>query len=673
MRALGYTTWHDVELPPHRPYAEVIQERLEQAKAVVVLWSQESVRSQWVRSEANHAREKNKLVQVSVDGTMPPIPFDQIHCAQFRGWRGNLNTPDWERVARSVGDLVGRTQEKVGDRPSSSSAGSYSFASGPPASIWRRPATQISVAVAALVILGAAGSAWLMRDSLFKKANAPSSELKVAVLPFETLSPGQNVRYFADSLQDEITSVLSGYEIEPVSHDASAELRGPNARQAITQRNIRLILDGTVRNDGDTTHVRVHLDDPEAQVTLWSREYEAEIKDASLLQTRVAYGMVAVLTCARQVLQPNGGLSDQSLVGRYLHACDVFANWDVHQQYDPKGYAEWLETQRTLTVKAPNFAPAQYAYATFAGITAKSSVGETATAMLREAETHLRLGLSLDPKDPNAFAVRSLLVANTDWGERERLLRSAVAAAPSWPQGNLWLSALLAETGRMREAVTFAQRAAAGDMVYDWGLFYSGMVCLGDGPWDQAIQDIEHDRKLVPESLFAQDIHVFCLSGAGRWEEARKTLLSLPQPALETPFRGPALQTALVAADSRKPEDLKRAREELLAEVKRAPMTFPAAIGWLSTLGFVDDAVALMHYWDPNPAGLQPNIWMFGPLTKNLRRDPRFMEVAARIKLVDYWRTSGHWPDYCAEPGLPYDCKTEAAKVLAAAATTRKN
>ena len=225
----------------------------------------------------------------------------------------------------------------------------------------------------------------------------------------------------------------------------------------------------------------------------------------------------------------------------------------------------------------------------------------------------------------------------------------------------------------MRDAVTFAQRAAAGDMVYDWGIFSSAIACLGGGPPDQAIQDIEHDRKLVPESLFAQDIHVFCLSSAGRWEDARKTLLGLPQPTLETPFRGPALQAALVAASTRKPEELKKAREELLAEVKRAPMTFPEAIGWLSTLGFVDDAVALMHYWDPNPAGLQPNVWMFGPLTNNLRRDPRFMEVAARIKLVNYWQTSGHWPDYCSEPGLPYDCKAEAAKVLAAATTTTKN
>src|SRR6185369_1254274 len=58
LRSLGYTAWRDDDLPPHRAYAEVLQERVDQAKAVLVLWSKASVRSQWVRSEANRAREE---------------------------------------------------------------------------------------------------------------------------------------------------------------------------------------------------------------------------------------------------------------------------------------------------------------------------------------------------------------------------------------------------------------------------------------------------------------------------------------------------------------------------------------------------------------------------------------------------------------------------------------
>jgi hypothetical protein len=47
------------------------------------------------------------------------------------------------------------------------------------------------------------------------------------------------------------------------------------------------------------------------------------------------------------------------------------------------------------------------------------------------------------------------------------------------------------------------------------------------------------------------------------------------------------------------------------------------------------------------------------PLHK-FRRDPRFMRVAQRLGLLDYWQGSGQWPDLCFESDLPYDCKREA-------------
>ena len=52
LRALGYGVWSDDELPAHRDYSEVIEERLRAATAVVVVWSAEAVKSQWVRAES---------------------------------------------------------------------------------------------------------------------------------------------------------------------------------------------------------------------------------------------------------------------------------------------------------------------------------------------------------------------------------------------------------------------------------------------------------------------------------------------------------------------------------------------------------------------------------------------------------------------------------------------
>ena len=54
---------------------------------------------------------------------------------------------------------------------------------------------------------------------------------------------------------------------------------------------------------------------------------------------------------------------------------------------------------------------------------------------------------------------------------------------------------------------------------------------------------------------------------------------------------------------------------------------------------------------------------MFRPAQADLRADPRFMLVASRFGLLEYWRRSGDWPDFCADPDLPYDCEAEAAKL----------
>ena len=95
LRAAGYAVWRDDELPAHRAYADVIEERLQSAKAVVVLWSAEAAKSQWVRAEADHARGTGRLVQASIDGTIPPLPFNQIQFADLNGWGGEAEAAGW--------------------------------------------------------------------------------------------------------------------------------------------------------------------------------------------------------------------------------------------------------------------------------------------------------------------------------------------------------------------------------------------------------------------------------------------------------------------------------------------------------------------------------------------------------------------------------------------------
>lgn len=113
LRSSGYSVWFDDEIPAHRAYADVISEKLDEAKAVIVVWSREAAASHWVRSEANRAREKEALVQVNVDASRLPMPFDQIQYIDFRSWRGDPSAACWRKLLSSVAELV-RRDSRIG-------------------------------------------------------------------------------------------------------------------------------------------------------------------------------------------------------------------------------------------------------------------------------------------------------------------------------------------------------------------------------------------------------------------------------------------------------------------------------------------------------------------------------------------------------------------------------
>ena len=106
--AAGYDVWWDSHLPVHRGYSKVIEENLAAAKAVLVLWSKGAADSDWVRAEAEVARSESKLVQVALDGVRPPLPFNQIQCADLAGWNGEADGPQWRKVVAALAELTGR-------------------------------------------------------------------------------------------------------------------------------------------------------------------------------------------------------------------------------------------------------------------------------------------------------------------------------------------------------------------------------------------------------------------------------------------------------------------------------------------------------------------------------------------------------------------------------------
>src|SRR5262245_15683267 len=82
LEAEGWTTWWDTTLVPGDDFRNEIMTQLGRARAVIVIWTDASIKSDWVRSEAGRAQADRKLIPVKLAHLtykdLPP-PFDVLH------------------------------------------------------------------------------------------------------------------------------------------------------------------------------------------------------------------------------------------------------------------------------------------------------------------------------------------------------------------------------------------------------------------------------------------------------------------------------------------------------------------------------------------------------------------------------------------------------------------
>src|SRR5690606_25761721 len=98
--AQGLDVWWDVALRSGEAYDEVTENALRNAGAVVVLWSQRSVVSRWVRAEATLAERRKTLMPAMIEPCERPIMFELVQTADLSDWRGDTSDRAWQDFAR---------------------------------------------------------------------------------------------------------------------------------------------------------------------------------------------------------------------------------------------------------------------------------------------------------------------------------------------------------------------------------------------------------------------------------------------------------------------------------------------------------------------------------------------------------------------------------------------
>jgi hypothetical protein len=69
----------------HKSYDRMIGEALDSAKCIVVLWSNHSVTSDWVKDEAQEGNRRGVLIPASIEDVRLPLGFRQLQTANLVG------------------------------------------------------------------------------------------------------------------------------------------------------------------------------------------------------------------------------------------------------------------------------------------------------------------------------------------------------------------------------------------------------------------------------------------------------------------------------------------------------------------------------------------------------------------------------------------------------------
>src|SRR5262245_57810416 len=99
----GFSVWWDADLLIGSSYSSSIKSQLNEARAVIPVWTSLSVQSEWVQEEATQGKRRGVLFPIRFDNVDPPIGFTMVETADLSGWReDHRDHPEWSRLLEQL-------------------------------------------------------------------------------------------------------------------------------------------------------------------------------------------------------------------------------------------------------------------------------------------------------------------------------------------------------------------------------------------------------------------------------------------------------------------------------------------------------------------------------------------------------------------------------------------
>jgi len=502
LEADGLSLWWDAQIEGGATWRQSIQEQLDAARCVVVVWSKRSVgpEGRFVHDEATRAQHRGVYLPILIDPVMPPLGFGETQASSLAGWKGDRNDPRYQAVLVAV-------RAKVGG------AGQASAAPGK-VRVDRR-ALVAGGALAAVAAAGAGG--WFL---LKGKHHAGADS--VAVLPFANLSGDPAQAYFSDGIAEELRNSLARIaRLKVVARTSSEMVRNVEATVAAQKLGVAYILTGSVRRSPTIVRVSAQLIDGETGVERWSETYDRPPGDALQIQTGIAESVAQALRIqlapAERKAIASGGTTNAKAHDLYLKG----------QAISKEGGDE-AETRKALALfdgaiaADPDYAAAHAARSRAIFAVANNwEAGQLLRDGLAQSLASAQRAVALDPKSGDAQAALAGALQNQmDLKGAAERYKLAFQLAPSDPSVIAQYGSYLGTAGRAAEALPLSEQLIARDPLNPLRYRMRANLLVNARRYDEAVQVARKGLVLGPRMGGLHGIAGDALVLAGKPAEA---------------------------------------------------------------------------------------------------------------------------------------------------------
>lgn len=381
---------------------------------------------------------------------------------------------------------------------------------------------------------------------------------------------------------------------------------------------------------------------------LWSKDFNERTEQAGDLRQQLAYTTAQVLECGLEAHAGGRSILKTDTLKVYLNGCAELAN--------PQGKtsADLVAPFRQVIAAAPKFQDGWYKLI----ISEADEYILTRDPRLREQlKRDIAEARTINPHIAAAYLAESDLLPLGAYAERMSLADRAIRSGRDDPVPLRFRSAILFSVGRLNEAIDDTQRAVQLDPLAPRTREMHIGTLADAGRMEAALEELRKAERVWPDSSSLATVKFRINLRYGDPRFARQVIRSGKLSA----GWGDA-ESFLQARIDPTPRNIERAIENARTLYERHPGTFQNLVQTLSIFDRELDLLSLLMR-APLETAISVTDVMFRPAARDFWRDPRSLSYAKRVGLLQYWRASRKWPDFCYEAELPYDCKTEAEKL----------